>query len=94
MLLVGNKIDLENKREVATEEGHRRAHELGFGGYIETSAKTRHNVEEAFFDLVRMTPRRGKEYKVCILAYACSFISCRNISHFFAEEMEVSASRP
>jgi GTPase KRas len=53
MMLVGNKCDLEEKREVSTHEGQ----ELGksFGAqFKETSAKTRVNVEEAFYDLVRM----------------------------------------
>jgi Ras-related protein Rab-2A len=46
-MLVGNKIDLEHRRVVSTEEGEKFAkdHNLMF---LETSAKTAHNVEEAF----------------------------------------------
>ena len=67
MLLVGNKVDLENERQVAQREANEFAQSHGMP-YLETSARTRHNVEEAFFDLVRITPRtHGKEYKVVVL---------------------------
>jgi len=51
-VLVGNKCDLEDDREVSTEEGQQLADRLGVK-FIETSAKTRHNVVEAFEMLVR-----------------------------------------
>ena len=47
ILLVGNKCDLEDQREVPKEEGTRLANRLNLT-YIETSAKTRTNVEESF----------------------------------------------
>ena len=50
MMLVGNKIDLEN-RSVTKEEGERMARENGMM-FIETSAKTRIGVQEAFEELV------------------------------------------
>ncbi len=56
MMLVGNKHDLEEKREVSTAEGRELAVVLG-ASFMETSAKTRHNVEEAFYDLVRLIRR-------------------------------------
>eukprot|EP01050_Picozoa_sp_SAG11_P014674 SAG11_NODE_1833_length_4189_cov_20.714914_2_plen_904_part_00 len=46
--LVGNKTDLEHRRQVAFEEGERFAQEHGLAGFLETSAKTGHNVEQAF----------------------------------------------
>ncbi|KAL6050304.1 Small G-protein Ras1 [Balamuthia mandrillaris] len=51
MVLVGNKTDLEEEREVATSEGWELAKRLGCG-FIETSAKLRLNVEECFLQLV------------------------------------------
>lgn len=53
MILVGNKIDLVDKRQVATEEGQEKANEWKVP-YIETSAKTKENVDKAFQDLMRM----------------------------------------
>eukprot|EP01121_Diplochlamys_sp_Union-15-3_P011613 TRINITY_DN3383_c0_g1_i2.p1 TRINITY_DN3383_c0_g1~~TRINITY_DN3383_c0_g1_i2.p1 ORF type:complete len:198 (-),score=39.74 TRINITY_DN3383_c0_g1_i2:79-672(-) len=51
-VLVGNKCDLEDDREVSTAEGQQLADRLNVK-FIETSAKTRHNVVEAFEMLVR-----------------------------------------
>ncbi|MFW9818765.1 MAG: Rab family GTPase [Candidatus Thorarchaeota archaeon] len=47
MILVGNKIDLENDRVVATEKGEELAKKLNLS-YIETSAKTGENINDAF----------------------------------------------
>ena len=47
-ILVGNKNDLEDMREISTEEGQAKADELGAIDYIETSALTGDNVAEAF----------------------------------------------
>jgi len=52
MILVGNKCDLTENREVATMEGAELAKSWG-SAFIETSARTRHNVDEVFFTLVR-----------------------------------------
>jgi GTPase KRas len=61
IILVGNKVDLENKREVSKEEAQIFAVERQVQ-YFETSAKTRINVEEAFFQIVRLA-RSGKLIK-------------------------------
>jgi small GTP-binding protein len=47
MILVGNKIDLENNREVSTEQGEELSKKLTLS-YIETSAKTGENINDAF----------------------------------------------
>ncbi|MHA2253200.1 MAG: Rab family GTPase [Candidatus Kariarchaeaceae archaeon] len=47
-ILVGNKNDLEDMREVSTEEASKKSKELGAIDYIETSALTGENVEQAF----------------------------------------------
>ncbi|KAJ1979561.1 Ras- protein Rab-2A [Dimargaris verticillata] len=47
IMLIGNKCDLAAKREVSREEGEAFAQENGLF-FIETSAKTAANVEEAF----------------------------------------------
>jgi len=52
MVLVGNKCDLEEERQVPTSEGSDLAKSFNCP-FIESSAKQRINVEEAFFELVR-----------------------------------------
>ena len=49
-LLVGNKVDLEDFRTVSTTEAHNCASKWNCP-YIETSAKTRVNVDESFVNL-------------------------------------------
>lgn len=53
IILVGNKCDLENKREVPYKEGLELAKNFKIPFY-ETSAKKRINVEEVFHDIVRI----------------------------------------
>ncbi|THX26433.1 ras-like GTPase Ras1 [Aureobasidium pullulans] len=52
MIVVGNKCDLDGEREVSVEEGKELARSFGCK-FIETSAKSRINVENAFYDIVR-----------------------------------------
>lgn len=52
VLVVGNKCDLETERQVSYEEGAALAKSFQ-APFLETSAKQRINVEEAFFGLVR-----------------------------------------
>ncbi|XP_067601969.1 ras-related protein Ral-A isoform X1 [Pseudorca crassidens] len=59
-LLVGNKSDLEDKRQVSVEEAKTRADQWNVN-YVETSAKTRANVDKVFFDLMREIRARKME---------------------------------
>lgn len=45
ILLVGNKSDLEDRRQVSVDEARGKAEEWGVQ-YVETSAKTRANVDK------------------------------------------------
>ncbi|CAF2889789.1 unnamed protein product [Rotaria sp. Silwood2] len=52
-ILVGNNIDLANKRTVSFEEAEQQAHSWSIR-YIETSAKTTDNVDKVFCELMRI----------------------------------------
>lgn len=58
MMLVGNKSDLINDRQVSPEEAIQMAKRFDCA-YIETSAKTGANVNEAFHGLLKMIMRNG-----------------------------------
>ncbi|CRL05024.1 CLUMA_CG017975, isoform A [Clunio marinus] len=60
-LLVGNKCDLNDKRKVPLSECQLRAQQWGGVPYVETSAKTRENVDKVFFDLMREIRSRKTE---------------------------------
>ena len=49
IMLIGNKNDLEHRRAVSTEEGKAFADKHGLI-FMETSAKTAYNVEQAFIN--------------------------------------------
>jgi len=75
MVLVGNKCDLPEQRQVPREEAQALAKAFG-SAFIEASAKAKVNVAEAFFDVVRQinqdSPdaakgRRGKTKSKCVL---------------------------
>ena len=53
MILIGNKCDLQRQRVVTNEMIEELKNQLHVP-YMETSAKTRLNVEECFYELVRL----------------------------------------
>merc|ERR1712149_96364 len=59
LVLVGNKCDLETERAVGREQGASLARSWGNTAFMETSAKSKINVNEMFCDLVRQINRRG-----------------------------------
>ncbi|KAI1289367.1 Ras-related protein O-RAL [Halotydeus destructor] len=80
IILVGNKADLADKREVSQDTAIETA--LSWGcKYIETSAKTRMNVEDVYYDVMRqvkdikapkrsqvqVTPSKDEESKCCCI---------------------------
>ena len=64
IILIGNKKDMESKRQVSYEEGEEFAKENGLM-FLETSAKTAYNVEEAFstsaHQILRNISKNGPE---------------------------------
>lgn len=59
IILVGNKIDVTNKREVSVEEGQDMANKHNIL-FIETSAKTGEGVDEAYFNIIKLLDTKIK----------------------------------
>ncbi|PWO00471.1 putative YPT6-GTP-binding protein of the rab family [Tilletiopsis washingtonensis] len=60
IVLVGNKTDLNDKRQVTTEEAEKRAQEYNVM-FIETSAKAGHNVKTLFKKIAQALPGMDKD---------------------------------
>ena len=89
-VLVGNKSDLEASRVISTLQAKAVADKLTIP-YIETSAKTGHNVSQAFVELLRVTPFKGKEYKIATLGsggVGKSALSIRYVQQVFVENYD------
>ncbi|MBN3326235.1 RAB15 protein, partial [Atractosteus spatula] len=59
-ILVGNKSDEEDKRQVATEQGNKLAKTYGMD-FFETSACTNHNIKESFTRLTELVLQAHKK---------------------------------
>ena len=77
IVLVGNMADLEEKREVSFLEGKNFAKQEGFT-FFETSALTRKNVEEAYFELVRKMEQTYPKFN-----YKLNYLSGNGIEKLF-----------
>jgi GTPase SAR1 family protein len=71
LVLIGNKVDLEEDRQVPKDAGEKLAKKYKNCTFIETSAKLQINVKEAFEILVRKingkTPKQKKSGGGCVL---------------------------
>lgn len=68
ILLVGNKADLENQREVSTQDADALAQTWGCS-LIEASARSAQNVNEVFIEIVRqMTSPAPRDGGCCLLS--------------------------
>jgi len=58
MVLVGNKCDLEDQRVISQQQGADLARQFGNCTFIESSAKTKVNVQNIFFNLIKQMDSR------------------------------------
>ena len=63
VFLIGNKIDLENRREVPTESGEKFFKDNKLHFFLETSAKTGANVQEVFINAAKVLYSEHRQYK-------------------------------
>ena len=62
IILIGNKSDLENEREVSYEEAEKYAEDLEFSKFYETSAKEGKNTQEVFLEAANILYSDYLEY--------------------------------
>ena len=76
LLLVGNKSDLEERRQVSSDEATAKAGEWGVQ-YVETSAKTRANVDKVLTNCTfRPNNQTFLPLSDCICPYVVLRIKC------------------
>ena len=61
IVLIGNKSDLESRREISYDVGYQVASSLGVSSFFEVSAKTGSNIREAFDELIPLMRRTADE---------------------------------
>ncbi|XP_053727137.1 RAB6B, member RAS oncogene family a isoform X5 [Synchiropus splendidus] len=83
IMLVGNKTDLGDKRQITIEEGEQRAKELSVM-FIETSAKTGYNVKQLFRRVAAALPgmesmqETGKEGSILLCGQDFTYLSVKS----------------
>eukprot|EP01089_Gocevia_fonbrunei_P001980 TRINITY_DN1193_c0_g1_i2.p1 TRINITY_DN1193_c0_g1~~TRINITY_DN1193_c0_g1_i2.p1 ORF type:complete len:332 (+),score=87.06 TRINITY_DN1193_c0_g1_i2:32-1027(+) len=69
IVLIGNKVDLTDQRAITFDQAQSLADSWG-SPYIETSAKTRINIEEAVHTLIRLIgpkPNGNNDYRIVVM---------------------------
>ena len=64
IFLIGNKIDLQDKREVSTEQGKNMQNDYNLDLFIESSAKNGHNTEFIFAQAAKLLYIDYNKYKI------------------------------
>ena len=77
LILVGNKCDLGDKREVSEEIANNCARQWN-APYIETSAKTCYNVQKVFYDILHMIDQKKENERKLALDKSGSENSNKN----------------
>lgn len=79
--VIGNKSDLDNKRQVSKEEGERFARENGLF-FMEASAKSAENVEEAFVKTAETIYKKIQKGEIDLSSEVCSIEMPVNFQQF------------
>ncbi len=84
LIIVGNKIDLKDKKVISTEKAKTKAKELGIP-LMETSAKDATNVKEAFNDLLKEM--------YCELSQALQYVEQQNLENKNGIQLDVEEKK-
>ena len=63
IFLIGNKVDLDDERQVQSEQGEKFKQEYDLNLYMETSAKTGLNAKEIFIEAAKILYKEYNQYK-------------------------------
>ncbi|KAK5575592.1 hypothetical protein RB653_006725 [Dictyostelium firmibasis] len=63
IMMIGNKSDLINERQVSYQEGKELSQNLGMS-YMEVSAKSRSNIDEVFYEAICCVKRKEELYRI------------------------------
>ena len=64
IFLIGNKLDLENERQVEKEEAEKMKYDYGFSLFMESSAKSGMNVKEIFVEAAKLLYKDYNTYLI------------------------------
>jgi Ras-related protein Rab-2A len=74
IILVGNKLDLQNDRQITYEEGQQFADDYGFIDFFETSAKTGENIKKMFIKIANILYEDHLKYSENVSSSSKTFV--------------------
>ena len=93
LILIGNKSDLEQSREISYEEGEKLAKKYNML-FFETSAKNGDNIQNIFRKSVEYIDKNIKEGKYDLSDDACGVKICKNQKNIILEEFDYESTQP
>ena len=93
LVLIGNKNDLNENREVSYDEGLKMAEKFKML-FFETSAKNGENIEKIFKESVECIFKNIKEGKYDLSDDACGIKACKNEKNINIDEFDYESSVP
>ena len=93
LILIGNKSDLEESREISYEEGEKLAKKYNML-FFETSAKNGDNIHNIFRKSVEYIDKNIKEGKYDLSDDACGVKICKDQKNINLEEFDYESTQP